>query len=68
LSEGLGSIAFSGLRSVGTDVENEDSETETSVNKSHSGFVNGENTMKGKVHKRKADEAGHDTVTNKKMR
>jgi hypothetical protein len=68
LSEGLGNIAFSSLRNVGTDVEDEYSEMEKSVNKAHNGFVNGESTKKSKVHKRKGDETGHDTVTNKKMR
>lgn len=68
LSEGLGNVAFCGLRSIEADVEDEGTKIEESMNIAHNGFVNGESTKKSKVLKRKADEIGHDAVTNKKMR
>lgn len=66
LSEGLGNVTFSDLNSVETD--NEGSEIEKSVNKTHNGFINGKSTETSKVLKRKANEIEHDIATSKKMR
>jgi hypothetical protein len=69
LSEGLENVTFSGLKmDVEDDVETEDSEVEKLVNKTHNGLVIGASKKKSKMCKRKADESGYSTVTNKKMR
>jgi hypothetical protein len=69
LSEGLENVTFSGLkRNVEPDVEIEDSGLEKLENKTHNGFVNGGSTKKSRVQKRKADETGHNIMTNKKVR
>lgn len=69
LSEGLENVTFSGLKMDFEDnVETEDSDVEKLVNSTHNGLVNGESKKKSKVYKRKTDNSGHDTVTNKKMR
>jgi hypothetical protein len=69
LSEGLENVTFSGLKmDIEDDVEAEDSEVEKVVNKTHNGLVNGESKKKSKMCKRKADETGYSTVTNKKMK
>jgi hypothetical protein len=69
LSEGLENVTFSGLKmDFEDDVETEGSEVKKLVNSTHNGLVNGESKKKNKVCKRKTDEIGHNTVTNKKMR
>jgi len=69
LSEGLENVTFSGLKmDFEDDVEIEGSEVKKLVNSTHNGLVNGESKKKSKVRKRKTDEIGHNTVTNKKMR
>jgi len=69
LSEGLENVMFSGLKMDFEDnVENEDSDVEKLVNSIHNGLINGKSKKKSKVYKRKTDETGHDTMTNKKMR
>jgi hypothetical protein len=69
LSEGLENVMFSGLKiDLEGDVGTEDSEVEKLVNNTCNGLLNGESKKKSKVSKRKTDEIGHITVTNKKMR
>jgi len=69
LSEGLENVTFSGLKMDFEDaVGTEDSDVEKLVNSTHNGLVISESKKKSKVYKRKTDETGHNTVTNKKMR